>query len=261
MWSAMATPTRHRAPPGLPGSCLFLILALAVASLRVYREESGRSAVAETMEAFRRTGSFSVGANALAKARPELVAVGLPSTFADPVEDTRMRILALAESLDVDRPQLLAHQSAWYKVALAHRNVPAAYLPENLQAIRAALRAGVRGYLLKDMEPEEVIAAIERAARGELTVAPAMTLKLVELLLEAGFPSVIARRNRFDLWALAFMPEADQEQVRLAAGKAQVRSDQLAEAAALLPPVQPDLWMQLHPVLQVDCDQPHRVYW
>ena len=48
--------------------------------------------------------------------------------------------------------------------------------------LAAALRAGVRGYLLKDMEPEEVIAAIERAARGELVVAPAMTLKLTEML-------------------------------------------------------------------------------
>jgi two-component system nitrate/nitrite response regulator NarL len=40
----------------------------------------------------------------------------------------------------------------------------------------------VRGYLLKDMEPEDVIAAIGNAARGELTVAPAMTLKLAQLL-------------------------------------------------------------------------------
>jgi two-component system nitrate/nitrite response regulator NarL len=48
--------------------------------------------------------------------------------------------------------------------------------------LAAALRAGVRGYLLKDMEPEEVIGAIERAARGELTVAPAMTLKLAQML-------------------------------------------------------------------------------
>jgi two-component system nitrate/nitrite response regulator NarL len=48
--------------------------------------------------------------------------------------------------------------------------------------LAAALRAGARGYLLKDMEPEEVIAAIERAAHGELTVAPAMTLKLAQML-------------------------------------------------------------------------------
>ena len=48
--------------------------------------------------------------------------------------------------------------------------------------LTAALRAGVRGYLLKDMGPEEVIAAIERAARGELTVAPSMTAKLAQML-------------------------------------------------------------------------------
>jgi two-component system, NarL family, nitrate/nitrite response regulator NarL len=48
--------------------------------------------------------------------------------------------------------------------------------------LSAALRAGVRGYLLKDMEPEDVVTAIGHAARGELTVAPAMTLKLAQLL-------------------------------------------------------------------------------
>ncbi|MEO8081537.1 MAG: response regulator [Caldimonas sp.] len=48
--------------------------------------------------------------------------------------------------------------------------------------LAAALRAGVKGYLLKDMEPEDVIAAIGRAARGELAVAPALTLKLAQML-------------------------------------------------------------------------------
>jgi two-component system, NarL family, nitrate/nitrite response regulator NarL len=48
--------------------------------------------------------------------------------------------------------------------------------------LSAALRAGVRGYLLKDMEPEEVVDSIARAARGELVVSPAMTLKLAQIL-------------------------------------------------------------------------------
>jgi two-component system nitrate/nitrite response regulator NarL len=48
--------------------------------------------------------------------------------------------------------------------------------------LAAALRAGVKGYLLKDMEPDDVIAAIGRAARGELAVAPALTLKLAQML-------------------------------------------------------------------------------
>jgi len=45
-----------------------------------------------------------------------------------------------------------------------------------------ALHSGARGYLLKDMEPEDVIDAILRAVRGETVVAPAMTMKLVDLL-------------------------------------------------------------------------------
>ncbi len=53
--------------------------------------------------------------------------------------------------------------------------------------LAAALRLGVKGYLLKDMEPEDVIAAIGRAARGELVVAPALTLKLAQML-QSGRP-------------------------------------------------------------------------
>jgi two-component system nitrate/nitrite response regulator NarL len=45
-----------------------------------------------------------------------------------------------------------------------------------------AIRAGVRGYLLKDMAPEEVVDAIRRVAAGELVVAPTMTIKMIDLL-------------------------------------------------------------------------------
>ena len=45
-----------------------------------------------------------------------------------------------------------------------------------------AIRAGVRGYLLKDMAPEEVVDAIRRVALGELVVAPTMTVKMIEML-------------------------------------------------------------------------------
>ena len=47
--------------------------------------------------------------------------------------------------------------------------------------LSAALRAGVRGYLLKDMDPDDVIESIGRAARGELVVAPTMALKLAQM--------------------------------------------------------------------------------
>lgn len=49
-----------------------------------------------------------------------------------------------------------------------------------------ALRAGAQGYLLKDMEPDDVVDAVQRAVRGETVVAPSMTLKLVHLLQGGG---------------------------------------------------------------------------
>jgi two-component system nitrate/nitrite response regulator NarL len=45
-----------------------------------------------------------------------------------------------------------------------------------------ALRAGAQGYLLKDIEPDEMVDAIRRAARGETVVASSMTMKLIKLL-------------------------------------------------------------------------------
>jgi two-component system nitrate/nitrite response regulator NarL len=48
--------------------------------------------------------------------------------------------------------------------------------------LAGALRAGVRGYLLKDMSPDDVVEAIRRVAAGELVVAPAMTAKMIGIL-------------------------------------------------------------------------------
>jgi two-component system nitrate/nitrite response regulator NarL len=49
-----------------------------------------------------------------------------------------------------------------------------------------AMRGGAQGYLLKDMEPDDVVDAVQRAVRGETVVAPTMTMKLVHLLQGGG---------------------------------------------------------------------------
>jgi two-component system nitrate/nitrite response regulator NarL len=52
--------------------------------------------------------------------------------------------------------------------------------------LASAMSAGAQGYLLKDMEPDDLVDAVQRVVRGETVVAPAMTLKLVHLLQGGG---------------------------------------------------------------------------
>jgi len=63
-------------------------------------------------------------------------------------------------------------------------NIPAVVLTmsDSEADLGNAIRAGVRGYLLKDMAPEEVVDAIRRVAAGELVVAPTMTVKMIDML-------------------------------------------------------------------------------
>lgn len=46
----------------------------------------------------------------------------------------------------------------------------------------SALKRGADGYLLKDMEPEELIVALKEAASGKMVVSPALTSVLAESL-------------------------------------------------------------------------------
>ncbi len=63
-------------------------------------------------------------------------------------------------------------------------NTPVAILTmsDSEADLASAMRLGAKGYLLKDMDPEEVVSAVRRIASGELVVAPAMTMKFMNFL-------------------------------------------------------------------------------
>ena len=67
-------------------------------------------------------------------------------------------------------------------------NVPVVILTvsDSEDDLANAFRAGARGYLLKDMDPDDIVEAFLRAAHGEVVVAPAMTMKLARLLQSGG---------------------------------------------------------------------------
>ncbi|TVQ89166.1 MAG: two-component system response regulator NarL [Chromatiaceae bacterium] len=52
----------------------------------------------------------------------------------------------------------------------------------------AALRAGADGYLLKDMEPEDMLALLCEATRGRLVISPQLTELLARALRESSGP-------------------------------------------------------------------------
>ena len=54
--------------------------------------------------------------------------------------------------------------------------------------VLAALRAGADGYLLKDMEPEEILDLLREAMRGRLVISPQLTELLARALRESPVP-------------------------------------------------------------------------
>ena len=55
----------------------------------------------------------------------------------------------------------------------------------------AALRAGADGYLLKDMEPEDLVAKLLEAARGQMVLSPALAGLLVHAMRQESKPKTL----------------------------------------------------------------------
>jgi DNA-binding NarL/FixJ family response regulator len=54
--------------------------------------------------------------------------------------------------------------------------------------VRAALRAGASGFLLKDAPAEDLVAAVQVVARGDAVLAPSVTRTLIDQVARAGPP-------------------------------------------------------------------------
>lgn len=62
----------------------------------------------------------------------------------------------------------------------------------------AALQAGADGYLLKDMEPEDLMQQLGEAARGKITISARLTQLLVASLREKSRPASLAEAGLTD---------------------------------------------------------------
>lgn len=80
-----------------------------------------------------------------------------------------------------------------------------------MERVHAALEAGASGYLLKDAEPTEVVAAIRAAARGDVFLHPTIARKLTqEMVSPATGLNALTGRER-DVLILVAKGHSNQE--------------------------------------------------
>lgn len=101
------------------------------------------------------------------RVKPDVVLMDLRMPRLDGVEATR-RIL----SLPGHRPRIIALTTF-----------------DTDEHVHAALRAGVTGFLLKDVTPDELIAAIGRAAEGNPVLAPHLMRRVMDAYVRTAEPT------------------------------------------------------------------------
>lgn len=88
-----------------------------------------------------------------------------------------------------------------------------------------ALRAGAAGFLVKDIEPEDLLHAVRVAARGDALLAPSITRKLIQ--------HYITRPHTYEDAALAALTKREREVVACAAQG--MSNEQIAASLVISP--------------------------
>jgi DNA-binding NarL/FixJ family response regulator len=126
------------------------------------------------------------GFRSILETQPDLNVVGEAVDGRDAIDLARRRRPDVV-LMDIKMPDLDGLKATRQIVTEAHGATAVLILTtfDLDEYVYEALRAGASGFLLKDAEPEQLIAAIHTLAAGEALIAPAITKRLIEQFARA----------------------------------------------------------------------------
>ncbi len=149
---------------------------------------------------------FRQGLVSLLKIEPEIEIVGQASdgeTALDLAQEVQPDVVLM----DVNMPRMGGVETTQRLLA----NMPGARVlmltvSEDDEDLFAAIRAGARGYILKNADADELLEAIRRVYAGEAMLSPTVTLRLLQALRDGPLPAaeLPLTPREFDVfWLLA----------------------------------------------------------
>lgn len=119
-------------------------------------------------------------------AQPEFEIVGEASNGADALQKSRS-LLPDVVLMDITMPHMNGLEATSQMRKLApHAKILILTMHNSKEYIAQMIRAGARGYLLKDGSPAELVRAIKAVHAGEVFFAPSVSRVIVDQLVEGG---------------------------------------------------------------------------
>ena len=124
---------------------------------------------------------FRKGLRTLIEQMPGMAVAGEAATGVEAVERAR-ELVPDAILMDIKMP-LIGGIEATAQILAENPHIGIVFVTmfDDSESVFTGMRAGARGYVLKEAEPEELRRSIEAACRGEVILCPAIAKKVMEL--------------------------------------------------------------------------------
>ncbi len=139
---------------------------------------------------------FRRGVASLLAGREDIEVVGEASNGAEAVERAR-ELMPDVILMDIKMPELdgLA-ATKQLKTEMPYVRIMMLTVSETDEDLFEAIKAGASGYLLKNVDPDYLIACVQQVQRGEVPLAPTMAAKILRELTAPSEPSTQALTGR-----------------------------------------------------------------